>query len=164
MTEGHRGALVLHVSLSHEDVASSLLEELHLGLAKVKLFILFWWHISLHGTGAILELCSTFLLLALFLDGSGRMDVLRYKEGLIIVIDRAVQRLLHGLSILSEAHLLMVWRCEHLFVLGFSGQLWREDLALNIIVRPDVRDRKSHALMHHLCVQVLSLDFLLPLS
>jgi len=45
-TEGHRVAFVFHVLLAHQDLTGSLLEEVHLGTAKVELLIviciLFW--------------------------------------------------------------------------------------------------------------------------
>ena len=58
----------------------------------------------------------------------------------------------------------MVWGSEHLLVLCLFGKFGWEDFTLDVAVRSDVGDRKSDALVHELCVQILSLDFLLSLS
>lgn len=59
---------------------------------------------------------------------------------------------------LLEPHLLMVrWR-EHVFLLGFLGQLARKDLTLNVCARSDVADWISNTLSHHFCIQVVSFD------
>lgn len=57
----------------------------------------------------------------------------------------------------------MVGRSEHLLVLRLFRQFWWEDLTLDVAIRSDVRNGESDTLVHHLCVEILSLDFLLSL-
>ena len=53
---------------------------------------------------------------------------------------------------------------EDILGLCFARQLLRENLALNVGVGPDVRDRQSDAFAHDLGVQILTLDLFLHLS
>jgi len=55
----------------------------------------------------------------------------------------------------------MVWRGEHIFVLGLSSKLWREDLTLNVTIWSNVRDWKSYTLMHHLSVKIFTFHLFL---
>lgn len=68
------------------------------------------------------------------------------------------------LFLVQESHLLMVWRSKHVFVLSLPGQLRREDLTLNLVVWPYIRNGQGNSLMHHFSIEVLSLDFLLIFS
>jgi hypothetical protein len=97
------------------------------------------------------------LTLIFFFDGI-LSDILSDKEPLVIILGwwllvlSTVSFHLQLLLLRKETHLLMVWRGEHIFVLGLSGQLWRKDLTLNVTIGSNVRDWKSYTLMHHLSI------------
>ena len=71
----------------------------------------------------------------------------------------------HGVLVLAtlgleETHLLVVGWGENVLLLGVSRELPREDLLLDVSVGADFRNLQGHTLVHHLCIQVLALDFL----
>lgn len=55
------------------------------------------------------------------------------------------------------------WR-ENLLILSFTSQLRREDFALDVPIGPYIRDWKGDSLVHHLSIEILTLDILLPFS
>jgi hypothetical protein len=105
-----------------------------------------------------------FLTFDLLLDRDGlhrRRDLLSNEE-LAWVLGRLILQIL--VCFLQKAHLLMIrWR-EHFLVLSLASQLRREDLRFDVIVRSYVRNGQGNTLMHHLGVQILALDLLLPLT
>jgi hypothetical protein len=71
----------------------------------------------------------------------------------------------HGVFVLAtlrfkETHLLVVGWSENILLLGISCQFPWEDLLLDVSVGADFRNLQSHTLIHHFCIQVLALDFL----
>ena len=141
----HGSSLVLHISLIHQDVSSSLLKELHLGLSKVEVFSFlsvlhgfeFLNLVSLNVTylefGRRLLLVAFILLLDRLLVVS---HVFSDEESIFLV---GILWIRHGvLMTLVKSHLLVVWRSEHFFVLSLTSQFWREYLRLDVVVRPDV--------------------------
>jgi hypothetical protein len=96
------------------------------------------------------------MLALIFFFNSILSDIFSDKESLVIIfgwwllILSTVSFHLQLLFLRKETHLLMVWRGKYIFVLSFTGQLWREDLTLDITIGSYVRNWKSYTLMHHL--------------
>jgi len=55
-----------------------------------------------------------------------------------------------------ESHLLVIWRGKDVLGLGLLSQLTREDLALNIRVRANIRDGQCDAFTHNLRIEVVT--------
>lgn len=94
------------------------------------------------------------------------MNILGNKE-VGLVVDLGRDWLLHSdllLFLIHKPHLLVVGRSKDVFVLSFLGQFWRENFTFNIHVRPDVGDRECDSLVHHLCIQIVSLHLFLFFS
>ena len=84
------------------------------------------------------------LTLVLLLDGI-LSDVFSDEEALVFVVlgMRLVLSTVLRFQLLlllfgDETHLLMVWRSENILVLGLSGELRREDLALDVAIGSNV--------------------------
>jgi hypothetical protein len=58
-----------------------------------------------------------------------------------------------------EAHLLVVWWCEYILLLGFFGQLTREDFTLDVCAGSDVTDWQCDAFAHNFGIQIVAFDF-----
>ena len=65
------------------------------------------------------------------------------------------------LVLTHESHLLMVRGSEHFLCLRLLRELSRKDLAFDVSVGTDVRDRQGNSLAHDFRVQVVTFDLFL---
>ena len=151
----HRVALILHLVVILQYFPGSLLEEIHLCFAEVKLIVVLilsskvciWLLFSCFPVTWLLVLARLLgigllllVTLILFLDSILLSDI--GDEEAMVTFFWTWRSPLSPLEVLvflaHESHLLMVWRSKYVFVLSFLCQFSWEDFTFNVFIRPYV--------------------------
>lgn len=164
----HWFTLILHFLFVHENFSGSFFEKVHFSSSKIEFFIIFSFWLRLLFFLLLLMIHVTFIF---FLNSIVMLFwayIFSDEEVLLIVWNwhLSMRSILHSLCLFftHESHLLMIWWSEYFFVLCFPCELRRENFTFNISIRSNIRYWESNTLVHHLSVQILSFNILLPLS
>jgi hypothetical protein len=89
--------------------------------------------------GWLIKLFLLMLAFILLFDGV-RANVLGDEKSLVIFFILCCLPWSHLILLIlgHKTHLWMIWRSKYIFVLGFSCQLWGENLTLDVTVWPNI--------------------------